>query len=122
MVLTKDYLEKVSDAKLFQTRNKLWRKLTESKILAIATLQKRKHCCRKPGCRCMDKKKPQLHGPYVYLAHRGGEKPGMLVLGKNQEKIARKMIENYNSAWNDLCTISCINIELLKRKLLSTLK
>jgi hypothetical protein len=64
----------------------------------------------------MDKKKPRLHGPYDYLAHRGGEKPGMLVIGPEQLSVAKKLCANYSIVWEIMRKISTINVELLRRK------
>ena len=64
----------------------------------------------------MDKKNPQPHGPYNYLFHRSGIKPGMVVLDFKQHKKALKMIKNYHIIWELLCQISSLNVELLRRK------
>jgi hypothetical protein len=115
-MLTKIYLKSCSVKKLLVKRKKLWHDLLGLKIFAMGTLQSRMHYCRRKGCKCMNKEKPSPHGPYDYFAHRGGEKPGMLVLNKKQVKYAKKMIDNYNRIWNTLRAISSINTELLKRK------
>jgi hypothetical protein len=64
---------------------------------------------------------PQPHGPYHYLAFRGTETPGMLVLSKEQLPAAKKLLKNYDHFWETMKKISSINVELLKRKEVATL-
>lgn len=72
--------------------------------------------CGKKSCACHDKTKPKLHGPYSDLSHRGGDKPGSIFLTSEKAPIAEKLIKEYEELWAILKEISCINLELFRRK------
>lgn len=78
--------------------------------------------CGNPNCVCRDKKKPQLHGPYSNLAYRGGDSTGMIHLTPEKAAWAKKMVTQYNEIWDIVREISCINLELLRRKDFEALK
>lgn len=72
--------------------------------------------CGKKSCSCHDKIKPKLHGPYSDLSHRGGDKVGSIFLTTEKAPIAEKLIKEYEELWTILKEISCINLELFRRK------
>ena len=116
MKLLKEFLHKCEIKQLKALKKKFTNQLLQHNTFVMGTMQRRYHFCRKIGCKCMDKKNPQPHGPYNYLAYRGSAKPGMLVLDLKQYKQAHQMIKNYHTLWELFCSISSINIELLRRR------
>jgi len=101
-MLSQHYLKSCTTEKLIALRRDCCENIADHYMFVMGTLQNRMHCCKKEGCMCMRKTEPQLHGPYDYLAHRGGEKPGMLVLNNNQLRSAKKMVNNYDKLWKYL--------------------
>ena len=72
--------------------------------------------CGNKYCACHDKTSPKLHGPYRNLSYRGGDKIGSIFLTDEKAPIAEKMVEEYATLREVLKEISCINLELFRRK------
>lgn len=72
--------------------------------------------CGKKYCACHDKTSPKLHGPYRNLSYRGGDKIGSVFLTDEKAPIAEKMVGEYATLREVLKEISCINLELFRRK------
>ncbi len=53
------------------------------------------HQCLKEGCKCMDKKNPQKHGPYNQLSFSFGGKSSTMNIKDKDLKNAEKCIGNY---------------------------
>ena len=72
--------------------------------------------CGKSYCSCHDKVNPKLHGPYSDLSHRGGDKTGSIFLTEEKMHVAEKIVQDYADIREVMKEISCINLELFRRK------
>ena len=72
--------------------------------------------CGKKHCVCHDKINPKLHGPYSDISHRGGDKTGSIFLTEEKIPVAEKMVQDYAEIREVMKEISCINLELFRRK------
>lgn len=101
---------------LVSRKKELCNILSNSRIFTIATIVKKMEICGNPKCSCRNKKNPKLHGPYYNLSYRGGDSVGMLHLTPEKKDWADKMVAQYKALGDIIKEISCINLELLRRK------
>ena len=107
---------------LLKRKKKLYVLLNNNRMFCMGNIVEKMEICGTPTCACHDKKNPKLHGPYMNLAYRGGDKTGMLHLTAEKAKYAKIMVSQYKEIWNIIREIACINLELLRRKDFENLK
>jgi len=107
---------------LLNRKKKLFDLLNTRKMFCMGNIVEKMEICGTPTCGCRNKKNPKLHGPYLNLAYRGGDKSGMLHLTPQKAKFAKIMVKQYNDIWDIIREIACINLELLRRKEFESLK
>ena len=64
-------------------------------LMLPGKISKQWHQCLKNGCKCMDKKNPQKHGPYNKLSFSFGGKNSTINIKDKDLKKAEKCIKNY---------------------------
>lgn len=100
--------------RMIQKRDSLLKKLSTYKNLLRGTIVNRGNICGKPNCRCKDKKKPILHGPYSYLSHRSRTKANMIFLNDKKIGYANMGIRQYRELIKLIYEISEINFNILR--------
>lgn len=80
------------------------------------TLRERFVRCGKAGCHCQ---KAPGHGPVGYLSvSLGTQRTLQFSIGPENYPVARRWTANYTRLWRALETVSAINRELLRRRLM----
>ena len=80
------------------------------------TLRERFVRCGKPGCHC---EKGRGHGPFVYLSVTlGVGRTAQITIAAEDQAVARRMVRNYARVQKAIESISTINRELLKQRVL----
>lgn len=102
---------------LIKRKEILCEKMNELKNFVMGSITKNRYSkCGKSYCSCHDKIKPKLHGPYSDLSHRGGDKTGSIFLTEEKMHVAEKIVQDYADIREVMKEISCINLELFRRK------
>jgi hypothetical protein len=109
-------LTTLSVRQLRARRARLARHLPDVELTLHGSLQTQGRRCGKAGCRCAA---GELHGPYIYLAVRSGQRTRLLYIPADlAEEVARR-VEVTSRLEGVLAEISAINLELLARGELS---
>lgn len=99
-------------------RTRLVGQLPDVELTLRGSLQTQSRRCGKRGCYCAERE-GQLHGPYVYLAVRGGEGSRLLYITARLIEDVTRRVEVTRQLEAVLVEISAINLELLARGELS---
>lgn len=99
---------------LIRERDKLSGRLCGYKYILRGTIVERDNICGKAGCRCKNKEKPVLHGPYKYLAHRSPSGANMIFLNKTKQPYANQGVRQYRELIKLIYRISRINFKILR--------
>lgn len=99
-------------------RARLAKQLPDVELTLHGSLQTQSRRCGKQGCSCAGAE-GQLHGPYVYLAVRGGEGSRLLYITAQLIEDVTRRVEVTRQLEAVLLEISAINLELLARGELS---
>jgi hypothetical protein len=75
-------------------------------------LQRQMRRCGEPGCRCAT---GERHGPYLYLAVRGGSRPRLLYVPATAAATIERHVAMTGRIEAALLEISAINLELFAR-------
>jgi hypothetical protein len=94
-------------------RRRLARALGDLELYLPGTLQRQGRRCGRPGCRCQ---RGELHGPYTYLAVRGGGRGRLRYLPTGLLEPVRARLELSARLEGALREIGAINLELLARR------
>ncbi len=78
----------------------------------MGSLQSQRRSCGKEGCRCA---RGELHGPYVYLAVRTGERNRLVYVPAELAEQVQRRVAVSERIQATLAEISAINLELLAR-------
>jgi transposase len=105
-------LARLSVRQLRARRARLVRQLPDLEFIVRGSLQNQGRRCGKPGCGCAE---GELHGPYVYLSVRTGERSQMLYISAGLADAVRHHVERTGRIEEALAQISAINVELLGR-------
>ena len=105
-------LQKLTATQLRSRRARLARQLPDVEMALRGSLQTQGRRCGKEGCRCAE---GELHGPYVYLATRSGDRTRMLYVAANVAEEVTRRVEVTAELEAVLAEISAINLELLAR-------
>jgi hypothetical protein len=116
MVHKKDGLSDLSVRQLRARRARLARRLPDVERTLRGSLQTQSRRCGKEGCRCAA---GELHGPYVYLSVRSGERTRLLYIAADLAEEVKQRVELTSRLEGALAEISAINLELLARGELS---
>jgi len=95
-----------------QLRARLARQLPDVEATLRGSLQSQRRRCGKAGCRCAE---GDLHGPYIYLSVRMGERSGLLYVPAEVAQEVKRRVETTGRIEAALAEISAINLELLAR-------
>ncbi|SRR6266404_982189 len=93
-------------------RARLARQLPDVEATLRGSLQSQRRRCGKAGCRCAE---GDLHGPYIYLSVRMGERSGLLYVPAEVAQEVKRRVETTGRIEAALAEISAINLELLAR-------
>ena len=93
-------------------RTQLARQLPDVELTLRGSLQTQSRRCGKAGCRCAA---GELHGPYVYLAVRRGQRTQLLYIAADLAAEVERRVELTSRLEDILAAISAINLELLAR-------
>ena len=107
---------------LLKRKDKLIAEVNDMMSFVMGSVFTSKSKCGKKYCACHNEKNPQLHGPYKNLSYRGGDKPGSIFLTDEKVSVAENMVEQYATLRETLKEISCINLEIFRRKEFEKLK
>lgn len=113
------YKRRLSDLSVRQLRlrrARLARRLPDAERTLRGSLQTQSRRCGKEGCRCAV---GELHGPYVYLSVRSGERTRLLYIAADLAEEVKQRVELTSRLEGSLAEISAINLELLARGELS---
>ena len=97
-------------------RARLARQLPDVELTLRGSLQTQSRRCGKEACACAE---GELHGPYVYLAVRSGQRSRLLYVASDLAEEVRRHVEVTGRLEEVLAEISAINLELLARGELS---
>jgi hypothetical protein len=86
--------------------------LPDVELTLRGSIQTQTRSCGKEGCSCV---KGELHGPYVYLAVRSGQRRRLLYIPADLAEEVRQRVEVTGRLETVLAEISAINLELLAR-------
>jgi hypothetical protein len=109
-------LTTLSVRRLRARRARLARQLPDVELTLRGSLQTQSRRCGKEGCRCAA---GELHGPYVYLAVRSGQRTRLLYIAADLAGEVERRVEVTARLEGVLAEISAINLELLARGELS---
>lgn len=109
-------LATLSVRRLRARRARLARQLPDVELTLRGSLQTQSRRCGKEGCRCAA---GELHGPYVYLAVRSGQRTRLLYVAADLAGEVERRVEVTSRLESVLAEISAINLELLARGELS---
>lgn len=109
-------LQKLTARQLRARRARLARQLPDAEMILRGSLQKQGRRCGKQSCRCAE---GELHGPYVYLATRSGDRTRMLYVSADVADEVSRRVEVTAELEAALAEISAVNLELLARGELS---
>ncbi len=70
--------------------------------------------CRKPGCKCMNRKNAQTHGPYLKLSYNVGGSHGVVHIKDKDRAAVERMTANYREAREIVTKMALIGVETLK--------
>lgn len=93
-------------------RRKLARQFPDLEDVLLGSLQSQRRRCGKEGCRCT---RGELHGPYVYLAARGGKRTRLLYVPTELAQEVERRVALSERVESALAEISAINLELMGR-------
>jgi hypothetical protein len=116
MVHKRTVLSDLSVRQLRARRARLARRLPDVEQTLRGSLQTQSRRCGKEGCRCAS---GELHGPYVYLSVRSGERTRLLYIAADLAEEVKQRVELTSRLERALTEISAINLELLARGELS---
>ena len=108
----KTTLRTLSARQLRTRRARLANQLPDIETTLHGALQRQMRRCGKASCRCAD---GALHGPYVYLSVRTGERSGLLYVPAEIVDEIRHRVETTGRIEAALAEISAINLELVAR-------
>jgi len=111
-------LGSLSVRQLRARRARLAGRLPDVELTLHGSLQTQSRRCGKQGCYCAEGE-GQRHGPYVYLAVRGGEGRRLLYITAQLIEDVTRRVEVTRQLEATLVEISAINLELLARGELS---
>jgi hypothetical protein len=109
-------LQRLTTRQLRTRRARLARQLPDAEMTLRGSLQTQGRRCGKQACRCAE---GELHGPYVYLATRSGDRTRMLYIAADVADQVSRRVEVTAELEAALAEISAINLELLARGELS---
>jgi hypothetical protein len=116
MAYKKIVLPELSVRQLRARRAQLARRLPDVELTLRGSLQTQSRRCGKEGCCCTV---GELHGPYVYLSVRSGERTRLLYIAADLAEDVKKRVDMTSRLEGVLAEISAINLELLARGELS---
>ena len=116
MVYKKIALAALSGRQLRARRARLARRMPDTKLTLRGSLQSQSRRCGKEGCCCAA---GEMHGPYVYLAVRSGQRTRLLYIAADLAEDVKRRVEVTARLEGVLAEISAINLELLTRGELS---
>jgi Family of unknown function (DUF6788) len=108
----KNALVKLTVRQLRARRARLARQLPDVEATVRGALQRQMRRCGKAGCRCVE---GELHGPYMYLSVKTGERSGLLYVPTEVMEEVKRRVETTGQIDAALAEISAINLELLAR-------
>ena len=106
--------ERTDYAGLLRERRRLLAQLATWPPVLRGSLREHGCRCGNPNCRCHDKKKPVLHGPYQYLSHRYQNRTQTILLTKGKLPHARAWVSNYKRLIQMVYDLSEVNFRLLR--------
>jgi hypothetical protein len=109
-------LTTLSVPRLRARRARLARQLPDVELTLRGSLQTQSRRCGKEECHCAA---GELHGPYVYLAVRSGQRSRLVYIAADLAEEVKRRVEVTTSLEDVLAGISAINLELLARGELS---
>ena len=116
MTYKRDLLSDLSVRQLRTRRARLARRLPDVELTLRGSLQTQSRRCGKEGCCCAA---GELHGPYVYLSVRSGQRTRLLYIAADMAEDVKQRVEVTSRLESILAEISAINLELLARGELS---
>src|SRR5262245_56217626 len=105
-------LSRLSLRQLRDRRRRVARQFAEVEDVLLGSLQSQRRRCGKEGCRCT---RGELHGPYVYLAARGGKRTRLLYVPSELAQEVERRVALSERVEAALAEISAINLELMAR-------
>lgn len=108
--------QKQTSRQLRARRARLAKRLPDVEMTLRGSLQTQGRRCGKEACRCAE---GELHGPYVYLTTRAGQRTRMLYIAADLADEVSRRVEVTGELEAVLAEISAINLELLARGELS---
>lgn len=106
--------KKPSLKRLIRKRQQLLIELGKKAFVLRGSLRKQGNICGNPSCRCKNKEKPILHGPYHYLSHRYKNKSQSIFLTREKMGHAQRGLSNYKKLIDILYELSEVNFQLLR--------
>lgn len=108
----KNTVRRLGARQLRTRRARLARQLPDVEGTLHGALQRQMRRCGKASCCCAD---GALHGPYVYLSVRTGERSGLLYVPAEIVEEVKRRVEATGRIEAALAEISAINLELVAR-------
>ena len=123
MYTEKKICQEATINQLIKRKGVLVENINNSMTFVMGTVTKGRYSiCGQKNCSCRNKTNPKLHGPYNDLRYRGGDKTGSIFLTEEKMPIAERLVQEYAEVRETLKEISCINLELFRRKEFEYLK
>ena len=108
----KTRLQVLSVRQLRARRSRLARAVPDVEATLRGALQRQMRRCGKAGCRCAE---GELHGPYIYVSVRTGDRSRLLYVPAEAVEAVMRRVETTGCIEAALAEISAINLELLAR-------
>lgn len=117
MYTEKKICQEATINQLIKRKEILLKEMSGQMTFVMGTITKGRYSiCGQRKCSCRNKTNPKLHGPYNDLRYRGGDKTGSIFLTEEKMPIAEKLVQEYADVRKIMKEISCINLELFRRK------
>ena len=108
----KTRLQVLSVRQLRVRRSRLARAVPDVEATLRGAVQRQMRRCGKAGCRCAE---GELHGPYIYVSVRVGDRSRLLYVPTEAVEAVTRRVETTGHIEAALAEISAINLELLAR-------
>jgi hypothetical protein len=107
-------IERTEYGVLLRERRRLLKQMAAWPPVLRGSLREHMGRCGNLKCRCHDKKKPVLHGPYRYLSHRYNNRTQTILLTKSKLQHAQDWVANYKRLIQVIYDLCEVNFRLLR--------
>jgi hypothetical protein len=102
-------------SKEMNTVNKIRKELNDLGLMLPGGISEQWYTCKKKGCKCMRKDKPEKHGPYHQLSFSISGKSSTMTIKPENLKEAKRFLENHKLFKKLNLELLQANVELIRK-------